>query len=111
MIVLSYLLIFIGCVALSLSMKRHFKQCYPQRRMPSLKKLFIFRIIGFTCLLLSTSIFIVEQGWGIGLVLWFGLLTLVAFLQSLLLTYKPQWIMSIGFIGLVGAVSYTNISL
>ena len=111
MIALSYWLVFVGLVALSLSMKRHFRQCYPQRKMPSLKTLFVFRIIGFTCLLLSISFFIAENGWGIGLVLWFGLLTIVVFLQSLLFTYKPQWIMSIGLISLLGTVSVASLSL
>lgn len=111
MIILSCFFIFIGFFALSLSMKRHFKQCYPQRKMPSLKLLFVFRIIGYVSLSISMYLCIITKGLGLGLVFWFGLLTIVALLQSLLLTYKPLWIAFIGTINLICLIGYTSFTL
>jgi hypothetical protein len=87
MMILSCVFIFIGLFALSLSMKRHFKQCYPQRKMPSLKRLFVFRISGYVGLSISMYLCIIAQGLGLGLVVWFGVATIVALLQVLLLSY------------------------
>ena len=111
MMIISFLFIFTGFIALSLSMKRHFKQCSPQRRMPSLKLLFVFRLAGYISLIISMSLCMIAQDLGLGLVLWFGLLTIAALLQLLLLTYKPQWVIPIGFINLICTISYTSITL
>lgn len=111
MMILSVFFIYIGFIALSLSMKRHFKQCYPQRKIPSLKLLFVFRVGGYISLIISMYLCIIAQAFGLGLVLWFGLLTIVALLQSLLLTYKPQWVLPVGFINLICTISYTSIIL
>jgi len=108
---LSVFFMFIGFIALSLSMKRHFKQCYPQMKIPSLKLLFVFRVGGYTSLIISLYLCIIAQAFGLGLVLWFGLLTLVALLQSLLLTYKPQWVIPVGFMNFIYIFCYTSINL
>lgn len=90
MMILSYFFIFIGFFVLSLSMKRHFKQCYPQRKMPSLKLLFVFRISGYVSLSISMYLCIIAQGPGLGLVFWFGAATIAALLQVMLLTYTQS---------------------
>ena len=87
MMILSCFFIFIGFFALSMSMKRHFKQCYPQRKKPSLKLLFVFRISGYVSLSISMCLCIILQGLGLGLIVWFGTATIAALLQVLLLSY------------------------
>ncbi|NRA55848.1 MAG: DUF3325 domain-containing protein [Gammaproteobacteria bacterium] len=109
MIAIAVGLILLGFFLISLSMKRHFKQLYPQKKMASLRQLFIFRVCGYAALLLAMSLFIAVQGLGYGLVVYLGLLTLVALLQSLLLTYKPQWLTSIGLVCFISSICYTSI--
>jgi hypothetical protein len=99
---------FVGVIALSSSMKRHFKQCYPQRKMPSLRLLFIFRMSGYLSLFISIYFCIIAQGIGLGLVVWFGAVTVVTLVQAMLLSYRPKWIISIGTIVLFCA-AYTRI--
>lgn len=103
-----YVFMFVGLIAFSLSMKRHFKQFFPQRKMASLRLLAVFRIIGYLSLSLSIYLCVIAQGLGLGLVIWFGVITIVALLQAMLLTYKPQWIMPAGFVTLLFITGYTN---
>lgn len=98
MILLAFTLTFIGFLALSLSMKRHFLQYRPQHINTSLPPIFLFRIIGYLLLIFAATLCMVDQGVAVGLVFWVGLITLAALLQSLLLTYRPQWIMPIGLL-------------
>ena len=110
MMLFVFVFMFVWLIAFSLSMKRHFKQCYPQRRMPSLRLLFICRMTGYLSLFISMYLCIITQGFGLGLVIWFGAVTLISLLQVMLLTYRPQWIISIGTAALFSAV-YTSINM
>jgi len=103
--------LFIGFFVISMSIKRHFKQLFPQRKMASLKWLLIFRTIGYTSLLLSASLYITGLGIGLGLVSFFGLLTLVTFMQSLCFSYKPQWLVPIGFASILYLIIYSCLNI
>lgn len=103
MIFLSYMLAFTGFIFLSLAMKRHYKkvQCCRQgeskssRTRKSLGKLqrLVFRVIGAACLSISSMLCLIDMGIAVGLVQWIGMLTLTALQVSLLLTYRPQWLL------------------
>ncbi len=84
-----FTLSFLGCVLLSLSMKRHYAQV---NRNGSLSKRvsIVLRVLAYQCLFACGAVCIQRCGVGIGLVWWWGLLTLTALLQSLLLAYRPQ---------------------
>lgn len=101
MITISFALAFAGFLALSLAMKRHYSQVLSPKKAPSKAQVIIFRLLGSICLIISAGICLNIHGVGIGLVLWTGMLTLAALMQSLLLTYKPQWVFSCGGIFLV----------
>jgi hypothetical protein len=81
-------LAFVGCLLLSLSLRRHYRQvftdtgAYERRRWP-------LRGAGYLCLTLALWPCIAVSGLWIGVALWLAALALAAFLQILLLTYGP----------------------
>jgi hypothetical protein len=79
----------IGFILLSLSLKRHFQQVFPASRSYTQWKLFN-RVAGYTLVLCSAIPCILLRGWWIGMVLWISIWAAAAFLQALLLTYRPQ---------------------
>lgn len=106
MIGLSFALAFVGFVALSLAMKRHFSQLQPRGKKLSPQQVVVFRIVGYLCLLLAGVLCIMAQGVAVGLVLWIGIVTVAALLQSLLLTYRPKKVMMISLLTLaVGIIT------
>lgn len=100
MMVLSFALAFIGFATLSLAMKRHFSQMQPRGKKVSPQQVLVFRIVGYLCLLLAGVLCIMAQGVAVGLVLWMGVLTAAALLQSLLLTYRPKKVIVISLAAL-----------
>lgn len=105
MILAEVTLMLIGCIALSLAMKRHFLQVQPQplqhHLITSTQLVWVLRTVGIFCLLLSGYLCLLDQGTAVGLVFFIALITLTALLQSLLLTYRPQWVIPIGLSALV----------
>jgi hypothetical protein len=90
MIVIGFVLSFFGCLFLSLSMKRYYTQVSKSGRLSKPAVVFL-RVLSTLCLSSSGAIYIHRDGLGVGLVWWWGLLTLTALLQTLLLTYRLQW--------------------
>jgi len=86
-----FTLSFLGCVLLSLSMKRHYAQVNKHRRL-SKRISIVFRVLAYLCLFACGAVCIQRYGVGVGLVWWWGLLTLTALLQTLLVAYWPQWL-------------------
>jgi hypothetical protein len=79
----------LGCILLSLSLRRHYKQVFADQSVFERRSL-PMRVVGYACVLLSLIPCIATAGVGIGLVLWLSVLALAAMLQALLLTYRPQ---------------------
>ncbi len=92
MIALSFMLVFMGFIALSLAMKRHFLQICPQIKKCPEWQVTTFRVIGCICLVSACLLCVISQGLAVGLVYWTGLLTIAALVQTLLLAYRPQWV-------------------
>ncbi|PCJ31309.1 MAG: iron transporter [Gammaproteobacteria bacterium] len=90
---LSLLLIFISFIALSLTLKRHYAIIFPRRKMLSNAVYQLIRLAGFSGLLIAAYLCTLSYGVSVGLVYWTGLLTVAAVTQSLLLTYKPRWLL------------------
>lgn len=93
MILLSFVITYIGFVMLALAMNRHYSQLQPKQKKPSIRKTVIFRLIGLVWLIAACMLCIASDGLGVGLAYWTGLLTFAAVLLSLLLSYRPQWIL------------------
>lgn len=105
MLLLEISLTLIGFIALSLSMKRHLLQTQSlrlqaQHKNNAKQQMWFFRVVGSFCLLLSASFCIANHNIAVGLVFWLGLMTLTALLQSLLLSYRPSWVIPIGLVAL-----------
>lgn len=92
MIITSFCLLFASFFSLSVSLKRHYLQLWPQKKNLSKRALIFFRALGYSALVGGATLCVLAEGLAVGLVLCMGLLTLAALLQSLLLTYCPQWI-------------------
>ena len=79
----------LGCLLLSLSLRRHYRQvfadepAFARRQLP-------FRVAGYACLLLALWPCVRHSGLWVGLVLWVSILALAAFMQIMLLTYRPH---------------------
>lgn len=94
MVYIYFSLAFMGFICLSMAMKRHFKQAWPQYKL-DLTKVILLRLTGSALLIGSCLLSVKMDGVGIGLVSWLGILTFTALLQSLLLTYQPQLILQL----------------
>ncbi len=97
MIILSYALAFTGFIFLSLAMKRHYRQIQSGsvqalRPLGKSQRLF-FRVTGASCLAISLMLCMAGLSVAIGIVQWAGILTLAALQTSLLLAYRPQWLL------------------
>ncbi|MGX9462694.1 DUF3325 family protein [Shewanella sp. A14] len=110
MILSSFTLTLFAFVTLTLSMRRHFLQLQTlpapvqyqwlhRRILPrefSLNWLVTCRTVGFTSLILALVICLAGQSLSVGLAYWTGLTTLATLLLSLLLTYRPLWVIPSG---------------
>ena len=91
-------LICLACLLLSLSLRRHYRQAfagesaYEKRKWP-------LRVSGYGCTLLALWPCVREFGWAIGPCLWLSVLALAAFLQIMLLTYRPRATAVFGCLG------------
>lgn len=79
----------IGFIFLSLSLRRHYQQVWPDSGKFG-RWCLRNRIAGYACTLLAVVPCLLQSGLWIGLVLWLSILAAAAFLQSVLLTWWPQ---------------------
>ena len=106
MILFSFILSFCGFVALSLAMKRHYAQIRAEGNSLLVTQKIVSQVIGFACLISACGLCMKSEGVSLGLVYWAGILTAVALLQTLLLSYRPQWVVHIVLMALMtGAVT------
>jgi hypothetical protein len=88
----------LGCLLLSLSLRRHYRQvftdesAYPRRLWP-------LRLAGYGCMALALWPCAREFGIPIGICLWLSLAALAAFAQIMLLTYRPRSTTAFGAFG------------
>lgn len=90
----------LGCVLLSVSLKRHYKQVFAdpgdfERRSLTL------RAVGYVCVLLSLFPCISAVGTRVGLVLWISTVALAAMLQAQLLAWRPKDVPRFGGLSLI----------
>ena len=79
----------LGCLLLSLSLRRHYRQVFPDVSSFE-RRLWPLRISGYGCALVALWPCIRVSGLWVGLILWLSMMALGAFLQIMLLTYRPQ---------------------
>lgn len=89
MMLFSFSLTFVGFIAMSLAMTRHYSQI--QSRKPSKQQVVFFQTFAWLCLISACVLSITHKGISVGLVYWIGLVTLAALLRTISLAYRPQW--------------------
>ncbi|MFC3902602.1 Protein of unknown function [Acinetobacter marinus] len=89
MVLSTLILIFLGMLCLSYSMEKHYKSVFS--RPFSTPKLILFRVLGWSLLLLSMYCCINIWNLPIGLAAWFGLLTFIVALLIYIQAYQASW--------------------
>lgn len=111
MIIISFSIVFMGFLLISLSMKRHYVQVFSKDAMLSNRQNRLLRFTGYAGLGIAGWLCIHDLGIGLGLVYWTGLLTVAAMIQALLLAYRRQWIMPSGLIAILIAMTIGTLNL
>lgn len=78
----------VGCLLLSLSLRRHYRRVFAEESRFR-QRLWPMRIAGYVLVLLALWPCILLFGAPIGICLWLSILALAAFLVIMLLTYRP----------------------
>ena len=86
------LLVFLSCILLSLSIKRHYADIKNQSQFPNVYSAILFRLCGFGCLIFGFVLLFNTHGLTLGLVYLAAIFTTSAFVQTLLLSYLTNWI-------------------
>jgi hypothetical protein len=92
-----------GFVALCLAMQRHHEQVLGQRRIPPARRRCL-AAGGWALLAASLAPPVQAAGWGLGLVVWTGLLTAAALPIVVLLAYRPRWVMATAGVAVLGGL-------
>lgn len=90
----------LGCLLLSLSLRRHYRQIFADDSLYEQRR-WTMRSAGFGILVIALWSGVRDSGLWIGVILWLSLIALAAFLQIMLLTYRPRSSALLGGFGLV----------
>jgi hypothetical protein len=90
----------LACLLLSLSLRRHYRQAFPDESRYEARKGWL-RWSGYAVLGLALWPALLAAGAAIGIVLWLSMLALAAVAQVLLLTYRPRAVPLMGALGAV----------
>ena len=84
--------VFMSCILLSLSIKRHYVSTINQSKLSNKYSTMLFRLCGFLCLIFSFILFFDLYGLALGLVYLAATFTVASLIQTLLLSYLTNWI-------------------
>jgi hypothetical protein len=84
--------VFMSCIVLSLSIKRHYVSMIVQSKIPNEYITMVFLLCGFLCLMFSFILLFNLHGLALGLVYLAATFTLSSLIQTLLLSYLANWI-------------------
>ena len=84
--------VFMSCILLSLSIKRHYVSTIDQSKISNKYITVLFRLCGFLCLTFSFILFFDLYGLALGLVYLAATFTVASLIQTLLLSYLTNWI-------------------
>lgn len=88
----------LGCILLSLSLRRHYRQVFADESAYT-RRLWTLRLGGYLLVALALWPCVVAFGAPIGLCLWLSIVALAAFAQIMLLTYQPRGVATFGVVG------------
>jgi hypothetical protein len=84
--------VFMSCVLLSLSIKKHYASTIGQSKNSRRFIQNLFRVCGFASLIFSFALFFDLHGLALGLVYLIATFTVASLIQTLLLSYLTKWI-------------------
>jgi hypothetical protein len=90
----------LGCLLLSLSLRRHYRQVFADESVFE-RRMWPLRWSGYAVLALALWPCIRDIGLWIGIILWLSMIARAAFAQIMLLTYKPRADAVFGAFGVV----------
>ena len=82
-------LLLAGMSLLALAMPRHYRQCFPGKRLTPLRQRGL-RVAGFASLALSLAALVAGWGWALGVLYGFGLASLLTVLPVLFLAFRGR---------------------
>ncbi|MEM6641274.1 MAG: DUF3325 domain-containing protein [Pseudomonadota bacterium] len=88
-ILLSSIVLLAGLVLICLSIKRHFSQWFPERKLVRSVAMAL-RVAGYALVIGATALLIQAEGWGVGLPLLCGIVPVAAFAISMLTTWRAN---------------------
>ncbi|MEM8548004.1 MAG: DUF3325 domain-containing protein [Pseudomonadota bacterium] len=89
MLFIAMLVLLAGSACLSLSLRRHHKQWLGTPEAPR-GRVLMLRIAGYSALTVSAALCIVAEGWGVGLTLYCGFLTVAVAAVAVANSTRPQ---------------------
>ncbi|MFT6467741.1 MAG: hypothetical protein ACJARQ_000894 [Oleispira sp.] len=90
--------VFMSCVLLSLSIKKHYASTIGQSKNSRRLIQNLFRVCGFASLIFSFALFFDLHGLALGLVYLTAIFTVASLTQTLLLSYLSEWINKISLV-------------
>ncbi len=91
-------LVFVGCILLSLSIKRHYLDSVAQKPYPNSHGVIMLRVSGLFCFIFSCVLLFKLRGPALGLVYFIAILTAASVIQTFLLSYLAKWVIPITLI-------------
>ena len=85
-----FILGYLGFSALSLSIQRHYAEIFGRHKVLSRTQNLSLRLLGWLLIAFSYAVSIASQGWGVGSVMWLGILMLAGLLLVLMTAYLPH---------------------
>lgn len=85
-----FILGYLGFSALSLSMQRHYAEIFGRHKVLNRTQYLSLRLLGWLLIAFSYAVSIASQGWGVGSVMWLGILMLAGLLLVLMTAYLPH---------------------
>ena len=90
-----FMLGYLGFSALSLSIQRHYGEIFGRHKVLSRTQNLWLRLLGWLLIAFSYAVSIASQGWGVGSVMWLGMLMLAGLLLVLMTAYLPRLILKL----------------
>lgn len=87
---MAVIVLMFGFIFLSLSLSRHYKEVTHKKQHLTKNIKWIFKCSGYILLVCAAALLINVSGLTLGLVYWCALASLITFLLSIILAYKPD---------------------
>lgn len=101
MMILAFIMIFLGFVQFAMAIDSHYQAVYGRRQKPGRRR-YLFQAVA--CLHLLAALWVCTTTWqlSIAIIVWIGLIQLAAVLVAALLTWRSSWYGALWRFGCLG---------